>query len=222
MPRKSPPPFPMPADIRVGEQMDAYIKRVGVAKVPPETLKALGIKPAMPREYHNDTPAYAAARVKCGVDPKPGTIKRQPMQTIGGALTALDMGRALFQSDVGDKIKPYTVNACADVCSWLGRSLLGRQLFMGRVQHLDLDLQNGKWLRVTMVNAGAPADLPLTWSHIKDMSDMVGERDRLISALRPLVDMDTSERTTKTQGYNLRSPYAEMWDTARKLLKAYK
>lgn len=57
---------------------------------------------------------------------------------------------------------------------------------------------------------------------LEDRNAIVKQRDALVAALRPLVDMDTSERKTKTHGYMLGSPYGKAWDKARKLLETIK
>jgi len=63
----------------------------------------------------------------------------------GRAMTALDMGRALYQSDVPHAM---TVNECADIASYFGRVLIGRNLMLGRT--VRLDLENGHHVVCTL------------------------------------------------------------------------
>lgn len=64
------------------------------------------------------------------------------------AMTARDMGNALYQSDVWPPAKPHLPGGCADVCSYVGRVLIGRNLMAGRT--VRLDLENGHHIVCTL------------------------------------------------------------------------
>lgn len=63
------------------------------------------------------------------------------------AMTAREMGNALYQADVNDSgfMSP---NRAANVCSYIGRVLIGRNLMMGRT--VRLDLENGHHVVCTL------------------------------------------------------------------------
>lgn len=85
----------------------------------------------------------AAGREKTALRKEIQALERQ--LDILRAWTAKDMGRALFQSDLG----PYlTRPQCADIASYIGRVLIGRNLMMGHA--VRLNLENGHHVVCTL------------------------------------------------------------------------
>lgn len=122
------------------------------------------------------------------------------------ALTALDLAKSVVTSDAWDRVTQRpTLNSCADLCSHIGRGLLGRRLLAGGENAVYLDLENGHYLRVTLLDK-APA--PKSEKRCVDA----------LEVLQELVDADKMYRANGTHGYNLKSYYAKAWNRARKVL----
>lgn len=68
------------------------------------------------------------------------------------AMTARDMGDALFQSDVWPPATRGAAvrNNCADICSYITRVLLGRNLMLPDDAPVRVDLENGHHLVITL------------------------------------------------------------------------
>lgn len=143
--------------------------------------------------------------------------------TPGLTFTAMDMGRALFQSDVWP-IRGKSIPRGADICSYITRVLFGRNLMMGRGP-IRVDLENGHHLLITMRANNDPAPGAIT---VKlDASDVAAEvtklleeRSRAYAMLQELVEDDRQVNAARCQAYATGSPRAKMWARARKLLKA--
>lgn len=107
------------------------------------------------RQKNRMTGRYEWRCVGLGATPVPAApVKAGPLaKTVGPSkgltFTAADMGRALFQSDAWPPRPGAKLNSCADICSYLTRVLLGRNLMLGRGP-IRVNLENGHHLIVTM------------------------------------------------------------------------
>lgn len=101
-------------------------------------------------------PTAAAVGKSARTEPRV-TVKRgdtmesvpNPAAAPGVTLTAMDMGRAMFQSDVWPPKRRAMLTGAMDVCSYITRVLFGRNLMMGRGP-IRVDLENGHHLLITM------------------------------------------------------------------------